>query len=120
MSSFGAITIAPYRAHSPITQVNRAAHFPSAAATGIGPKTDQSGRLFVPQASSRPDRFLTRCQGEAEGLQGGACFLWFISLHEQRKNLPPGNPGLDIRILGQPKMSDCRIGNTLNRIVPNN
>ena len=53
--------------------------------------------MFEPQASFRPERFLTCRQGEAEGLQGGACFLWFISLHAQRNNLPPGNPGLSDR-----------------------
>jgi hypothetical protein len=70
------------------------AHFPLCAAPGVSLKTDQAGRIFEPQASSRPDRFLSCRQGEAEGLQSRACFLWFISLHAQRKNLPPGNPGL--------------------------
>ena len=69
---------------------------PLCAALGGRLKTDQAGRMFEPQTSFRPDRFLTCCQGEAEDLQGGACFLWFIALHAQRKNLPPGNPGLSM------------------------
>ena len=65
--------------------------------------------MFEPQASFRLDRFLACQQGEAEGLQGGARFLWFISLRVQRKNLPPGNPGLHgLQTTRLKSVGDCR------------